>query len=359
MKPRLGYIDGLRGLAALYVTGCHAYLTYADSHTTDLLPGCHWLAYGRSAVAVFIVVSGYCLMLPVLRAGELGRGFLWRRARRILPPYYAALLLSLTLLVALPGLNDPVQNQWSVGALAPATIGSHLLLIHNYWPNQQHAIDYPMWSLASEWQIYLLFPWLVMVWRRRTMGDAVMLALRITFVLQVLLMCCPGLGDPWPPQFVVLFALGMAAAACRTPRRWGLYSALLGLTYVGVEATLGDWLLRTGHQQVQDLLVGGRQRVCSFIAPQARAWPASWVSQYYYGWGGAPTAYTWCMCRFWPSSSWAYRLGAYHRSRLKHCCWGWEHRWRWRWPTSSIGCLNNHSYRKEHNHAHDGPARNC
>ena len=78
-QTHLGYVDGLRGLAALYVTGCHAYLTYAvlySSHPQDawsagLLCSLSWLQYGRSAVAVFIVVSGYCLMLPVLRAGGL------------------------------------------------------------------------------------------------------------------------------------------------------------------------------------------------------------------------------------------------------------------------------------------------
>ena len=61
-QTHLGYVDGLRGLAALYVTGCHAYLTYAvlySSHPQDawsagLLCSLSWLQYGRSAVAVFI-----------------------------------------------------------------------------------------------------------------------------------------------------------------------------------------------------------------------------------------------------------------------------------------------------------------
>ena len=273
---RLKHVDGLRGLAALYVTGCHAYLTYADRYSADLLPGCHWLAYGRrrwpssSSSRATASCSRCCepeASEPTSCTGVPGD---------ILPPYYAAMLLSLTMLAAIPQLNDPVQNHWTVAAFTPGAIGSHLLLIHNYWPAWQHAIDYPMWSLATEWQIYLLFPWLVAVWARRSIGDAVMLALRITFALQVFLMLCPGLGDPWPPQFVTLFALGMAAAACQTSRRWGLHSGLLGLAYLGVEATIGDWLLRTGHQQVQDLLAGGAAACLLIHCAQGSRW-ASWL----------------------------------------------------------------------------------
>jgi peptidoglycan/LPS O-acetylase OafA/YrhL len=47
-------------------------------------------AYGHFAVAVFIVLSEFCLVLAVCRDGALGGGafgFLHRRARRLLPPF--------------------------------------------------------------------------------------------------------------------------------------------------------------------------------------------------------------------------------------------------------------------------------
>ncbi len=54
-----------------------------------------WLSWGQVAVDVFIVLSGYCLMLPVARAGGALRGgpvgYMKRRARRILPPMLASL----------------------------------------------------------------------------------------------------------------------------------------------------------------------------------------------------------------------------------------------------------------------------
>ncbi|NJM58848.1 MAG: acyltransferase [Synechococcales cyanobacterium RU_4_20] len=111
-RLRLHYLDGLRGIAALYVVFSHVW----EMQPTEL-PSL-WMSlskifqYGSFSVSVFIVLSGYCLMLPVSRsqAGSLSikfSDFIQRRARRILPPYYAALVLSiavgllLTLLVRL------------------------------------------------------------------------------------------------------------------------------------------------------------------------------------------------------------------------------------------------------------------
>ncbi|WP_406696505.1 acyltransferase [Singulisphaera sp. Ch08] len=287
VRQRLDYLDGVRGAAALYVTACHAYLTYANLFLRRsngelgdaLLHGMQWLNYGRSAVAVFIVISGYCLMLPVAQSedGKLAGGtlgFFLRRARRLLPPYYGALLVSLVLIATVPGMGESDTSDWHQAfwiqvfpAFTPGVILSHLLLVHNYNPHWQHAIDYPMWSLATEWQILLLFPIFVAIWNRATIGDAVMAAMRITLGLQVGLIVFAPDVNPWPPQFVTLFALGMAAATVNYPRSrdpiparqrpWGRLAALLFGLYVILEMTVGHWLLGTGRQQVPDLVVGG------------------------------------------------------------------------------------------------------
>src|SRR2546421_13093474 len=96
-RPHLDYLNGLRALAALYVVLHHAYLTVwpvllgkAPTGIDAALVG--WLAYGHYSVSVFIVISGFCLMLPVLRNQDVIAGgsitFYRKRARRILPPYY-------------------------------------------------------------------------------------------------------------------------------------------------------------------------------------------------------------------------------------------------------------------------------
>ena len=102
-RLHLGYIDGLRGLAAIYVViyHCNYVTTMICGFSTGLVKFAVMpLNYGHQAVDLFIVLSGFCLMLPALRDGYQLRGgfktFLAKRARRILPPYYVAIVLSLT-----------------------------------------------------------------------------------------------------------------------------------------------------------------------------------------------------------------------------------------------------------------------
>lgn len=92
-------LDGLRGLAALYVVLFHCWLYtfpgYPDSSAPPWLDG---LMFGRLAVVFFLVLSGFSLAISPARHGWRSGGvaqFLRRRAWRILPPYWAALVISL------------------------------------------------------------------------------------------------------------------------------------------------------------------------------------------------------------------------------------------------------------------------
>lgn len=96
---RLEHIDGLRALAAVYVTLHYALLYVNDDLTAGLARKTRrLLLFGHYAVVQFIVLSGYCLMLPVIKHGGILAGgtwhFLLKRAWRILPPYYFAILFS-------------------------------------------------------------------------------------------------------------------------------------------------------------------------------------------------------------------------------------------------------------------------
>lgn len=94
VRPHLSYLDGLRGLAAPYVILYHIFDSATQITGKPLSPALFhffgWLYHGHLAVAVFIVLSGYCLMLPVAQSkdgrlrGEM-REFVGRRAKRILP----------------------------------------------------------------------------------------------------------------------------------------------------------------------------------------------------------------------------------------------------------------------------------
>jgi len=74
-RVRLAFLDGLRGLSALYVTLFH--LGAPAGLPLGISLAWEWTHFGRSAVGVFIVLSGYSLMLPVARSadGRLRGGF--------------------------------------------------------------------------------------------------------------------------------------------------------------------------------------------------------------------------------------------------------------------------------------------
>lgn len=68
-RVRLEYLDGMRGLAALYVVWFHIYLDVINTKlgTVQFPYLLHsiievFMSHGASSVAIFIVLSGYCLM---------------------------------------------------------------------------------------------------------------------------------------------------------------------------------------------------------------------------------------------------------------------------------------------------------
>ena len=263
-RVRLGYLDGLRGLAAMYVVLHHSIFSH---HLPSTLP--HWLrlatkplAYGHFSVALFIVLSGYCLMLPVARSadgvlkGGLA-GFIRRRARRILPPYYAALVLALILdWVSSTWLHPPgVRLHNMFDKIAIPVIISHLLLLHNLSPAWIFQIDVPLWSVATEWQIYFVFALLLLpIWRRFGIFATIVCAFVIGLAPHYLVKP-QGHVDPARFWYIGLFALGMAGAvvnfstdsrttAVREKTPWMLLSAIFGLSMIAASSAMPGYLTR-------------------------------------------------------------------------------------------------------------------
>ncbi len=155
-------------------------------------------------------------MLPAARAGgQLSRGFgdyISRRARRILPPYYAALFGSLLLLGAVPELSIPSGTIWdeSFPAFGVGPVATHVLLIHNLFPAWVYKINGPLWSVATEWQIYFFFPLLLLpVWRR----GGIVATLAVAFAVGCAPMWLwPTIASKAIPWYLGLFGMGMCAA---------------------------------------------------------------------------------------------------------------------------------------------------
>ncbi|CCW36321.1 predicted acyltransferase [Chthonomonas calidirosea] len=254
-RIHLNFLDGMRGLAALYVMLYHCYQFYHEIaihyRPNALQKGLSYLLFlcpfGYFAVTVFLVLSGYSLMIPVARnpKGEMAVGsYFWRRAWRILPPYYGALALWTLFLAPLfhPGIALPAASFWA--RLRPtvngSTLFSHLLLIHNFSPHWSHQIDAPMWSIATEWQIYFFLPFFILpLWHRYGIPKMVFAAMVLGFLP------CLWFHRDIPEGFWMLgiFALGVAgaivnwsptdrwAARCRT-WRWPAVVGALGIAMV-------------------------------------------------------------------------------------------------------------------------------
>jgi peptidoglycan/LPS O-acetylase OafA/YrhL len=207
---RVQWLDGIRGVAATFVVLHHIWLTAWPSDA-PINPGpwwLGWLLYGHMAVATFIVVSGFSLALvPMRNGGRLSGGvrrFLRRRAWRILPAYWAALLLSIVMTAVL------LRPELGPAEIA-RTLAVHGLLLQDavgsVTPNGA------LWSIAVEWQIYFVFPLILLVARRTSLVTAVTLTAAVVLVAHA----AAGLNgaldkiNGLTPQFLALFALGVLA----------------------------------------------------------------------------------------------------------------------------------------------------
>ncbi|HEX8531969.1 MAG TPA: acyltransferase [Cytophagales bacterium] len=215
VPPHLKYLDGLRALAALYVLVHHSFLQVFPGYQPVAGRFTAWkdlFYYGSYAVALFIVLSGFCLALPVvrgdgtLRGGTLG--FLRGRALRILPPYVLAVAASLLLIWGCIG--QETGTHWDVSIpVSGKSILTHLLLMHDL-TGDFATINHTFWSVAVEWRLYWLFPLLVVAWR--TAGPLASTA----GVLVVSYLAFRGLlpldHRAYHVHFLGLFTLGMLAA---------------------------------------------------------------------------------------------------------------------------------------------------
>ena len=162
-------LDHLRGVAILAVLVFH---TLGMAFGYDALP---WKGWGRdfsgqatflcflplgmcaqAGVAIFFVVSGFCIHLSFQQQGQRWSGFFLRRFFRIYPAYLLALAFSLLILATNPGLDFFSREFWT-------QLLSHVFLVHNFDPATIYGANAALWSLAVEAQLYLLYPVLVLL----------------------------------------------------------------------------------------------------------------------------------------------------------------------------------------------------
>ena len=206
----LGNLDILRACLALMVVLGHArmllwmpwHLWRLQAHSLPawILAGSSGvLRYGHEAVVVFFALSGFFIHLRLAMARSQQRlntrDYFARRARRILPPYYAA--LAITALLDAAGrtwypelyqgmtdhdiLNGPFRaSGWGADSLVPALLGQPGLL--GVRPGSNHVL----WSLCNEMLYYAAYPLFAALWQvRRSLAYGAGLAAGLAWSLGI------------------------------------------------------------------------------------------------------------------------------------------------------------------------------
>jgi peptidoglycan/LPS O-acetylase OafA/YrhL len=216
-------MDGIRGLAALFVVLNHIFERAWPGYPANPAPfWAAWLTYGRGAVAMFIALSGFSLGLGPARSGWRFKSiatYANRRAWRILPPYWAALVFSLVMtwyVLAQPGW--PVPNGKSVAVYG--------FLVQDAFSQGHHAgfwaagsPNRAFWSIAIEAQLYFLLPVLLLLVRRVSARAMAGLVAAIVVTAGVLGPHVPLMNSAlvkFTPDLAVLFAVGLLAAGIVT-----------------------------------------------------------------------------------------------------------------------------------------------
>lgn len=212
-QTRLESIDFLRGVAALAVVLYHA-LTFAKYESIDS-PWFRGIAgvlrHGYLGVPLFFVISGFCIHLRwSQRHKETGAGgidfvsFWKRRIYRLYPAYFVVLCLSMAMVVAAYLAN---MTPWVVSLYPepkPRWMALdfivHATMLHGLHPLFDIAGgNPPLWSLAREEYLYLMYFGLLAIRRRRTIVVAASISFGVGFLFFVVMLKTLGGESFWWP----------------------------------------------------------------------------------------------------------------------------------------------------------------
>ena len=144
------------------------------------------LLLGWAGVALFFVLSGFCIHLSFRRHSEFEVGrFFAQRFWRIYPAYLAALVCFAVLGTIRTGAPP-----------SPVQVATHLALVHNFTRATCFGINGSFWSLAVEMQLYALYPLVLTLRERWGMPRCLAVALIIGMGWRLFAWKAGGLENP-------------------------------------------------------------------------------------------------------------------------------------------------------------------
>ncbi len=221
---RFGCLDGLRALSIVAVLWAHSGMSYPD-----------WplLTRGQMGVYLFFAISGFLITTLMIRERRLSgrislRGFYTRRALRIFPLYYA--VISVYVLLVLLTEKGPAGEQFFDNL-------PYFLTYTNNWfvtlEEGERVIFFFAWSLATEEQFYMTWPWVERyarpAIRRVILGALISVVAAAQFGLLLWLFPADSLGHMilWSVAPPILFGV-VAAHAVHTRAGFSVLAATIG-----------------------------------------------------------------------------------------------------------------------------------
>ncbi len=238
--------------------------------------------FGHAAVVVFFVLSGFFVGGKLIEYPKIDHlaitQYLVDRFSRIYIVLIPALLLtfafdksgaSFSPLYSLHGYSNSLPAPVTE-ALTPLNFLTSLLNITMY-VGMPLGSNGPLWSLAYEWVIYLVFPWLLMDWRGALSGRFGPYPALRALAICVLIFLAPPLAI-----WLVIWLFGVVARRYLTLPRTSTHEAVA-------------W----------PILVGGAALVGGFLVARLRLWPETWIDL----WLGLAMAFLCAQRRF---STWQF-----------------------------------------------------
>jgi peptidoglycan/LPS O-acetylase OafA/YrhL len=252
-EDHLPWLDGLRGLAALWVLISHVRILSGMKYVPVL-------SWGGLAVDLFMILSGFLMAHHYIQRRkaepwEQSRTvfvFWTRRFFRIAPLYYVLLILSLLLGPMLGEYRAAIAAVWPDTA-TPASryldhgmvnVISHLSFAFGFLPDFAFRTPLPDWSIGLEMQFYLVFPAIMLAIARIGPVKTTLLFIAACIALKVLF---PAFFHQFempsflPMKLSVFFGgIWIALARAHTSMRPGLFIAVaLAIVWVTIERSPG------------------------------------------------------------------------------------------------------------------------